>query len=104
MKNSTSKLKKQVKVNFAMAERCHYRHGNAAESEMKKIYFKRKMNYEKNFAMAERCHYCHATLRFSTLMETVPKQKAATKKLRESKKFWRRIHRVQRRNHCMCRG
>ena len=30
-----TKLEKQVKVNFAMAECCHYRHGNAAESEIK---------------------------------------------------------------------
>ena len=25
-------LEKQVKVNFTMAQCCHYRHGNAAES------------------------------------------------------------------------
>ena len=30
-----TKLEKQVKVNSAMAECCHHRHGNAAESEIK---------------------------------------------------------------------
>ena len=91
-KNSTSNETR--KVNFVMAECCHYRHGNAAESEIKNE-FQTKLEKQVKMNFAERCHYHHAT-RASILQvpKTVPKQ-ATTKKICERKKVWRRIHRGQ---------
>ena len=71
-----TKLEKQVTVNFAMAECCHYGHGNATESEIKNEFqTKLEKQVKMNSTMAERCHYHHAT-RFSTFkykaLGTVP--------------------------------
>ena len=82
-----------------MAECCHYRHGNAAESEIKNEFqMRREKQLKMNFA--ERCHYHRGTCAsILQVPETVPKE-ATTKKMCEKKKVWRRIHRGQRRNNC----
>ena len=79
-----------------MAECCHYRHGNAAKSEIKNEFQKKTCN----------CYACCNTSIYKTYdtvqhvgMETVPKQ-AATKKICERIRVWRRIHTGQGRNNC----